>query len=245
MIFTSSESADLDAIWRSNARKSLLPGMDAIRICGAVLGAAAVLLSGCVNHDFAPGPGMLVSDFEPESARCRIFARSNQSGFAFGAAGSPRFVATAVGGAAIGAGIAGAVQNNQNYNDCMMARGWRVANRMPTQQVVQAEELPSIAVGSEASTRRRMRVRVNPVSPLEAANQNLRTTGGLMVLEVLPGGVASSAGLNAGDIILAFDGIAIETVDDMQRRLNGAVPNSTVTAVVWRNGQERPVPLQF
>lgn len=240
----------MDAPWRmkSHGSSGQRAGSSRKSIRGAALAAAAVLLSGCVNHDFVPGPGMLASDFEPESARCRIFARSNQSGYAFGAVGSPRFVTASVGGAAIGAGIAGAVQNNQNYNDCMMARGWRVANRAPVQQAastVQGETLPPIAAASQSNTRRRMRVRVNAVSALDATTLNLHSAGGLIVLEVLPGGVGSSAGLVAGDVILAFDGIAIASVDDMQRRLNDAVANSTVTAMVWRNGQERSVPLQF
>ena len=103
----------------------------------------------------------------------------------------------------------------------------------------------AMAEAPQPSGRRRMRVRVNAVSASEVSSLNLPSAGGLMVLEVLPGGVGSSAGLVAGDVILAFDGITVLTVDDMQRRLNGAASNSIVNAMVWRNGQERPVPLQF
>src|SRR5690242_210405 len=89
------------------------------------------LLSACVQHTYAPGPGMSSLDFEPDSARCRLFARGSQSGYAFGASGSQQFVAGATVGAAIGYGIAAAVERNQNFNDCMQARGWRIADGSP------------------------------------------------------------------------------------------------------------------
>jgi hypothetical protein len=91
-----------------------------------------LLLGGCVTHTFAPGPGMSGADFEPESARCRLFARGADPGFAFGAFGSPSFVAATMVGGAIGGVIGSAVRENRNYNDCMQARGWRVADGVHT-----------------------------------------------------------------------------------------------------------------
>jgi hypothetical protein len=76
-----------------------------------VLAAVTALLNGCVNPTFAPGPGMLASDFGPDSARCRLFARGGmpQPGFMVGASGSPGFVAGAMGGAILASGIASAM----------------------------------------------------------------------------------------------------------------------------------------
>ena len=34
-----------------------------------------LMLAGCVQHTFAPGPGMSAADFGPESAQCRLFRR--------------------------------------------------------------------------------------------------------------------------------------------------------------------------
>jgi membrane-associated protease RseP (regulator of RpoE activity) len=235
---------------RSNARgpsgRRVWHSRSGIR--GTVVAAAAVLLAGCVNHDFVPGPGMLASNLGPQAAGCRIFARGSQGGYAFGAAGSPRFVAAAAGIAAIGAGIAGAVQQNHNYNDCMLSRGWRVADGTPGQlaiNAVQVEDVPPIATASRSSERRRMRVRVDALSASEAYDLNLPSNGGLVVLEVLPGGVGNSAGLAAGDVILQFNGTTVARIDDMQRWLNGTAANGIVTATVWRNGEERPFPLEF
>jgi membrane-associated protease RseP (regulator of RpoE activity) len=69
---------------------------------------------------------MAVADYGPDTANCRIFARSNGPSMGFSASGSPKFVGASMVGAAIGAGIVSAIAQNQNYNDCMQARGWRV-----------------------------------------------------------------------------------------------------------------------
>ena len=106
------------------------------------------LLSGCAYHTFAPGPGMSANNFEPDSAKCRMYSRGQQSGFSFAASGSPRFVAASTGGAALGYAVGSAVQANQNYNDCMIATGWRVIDKQP---VGNAAMSGSLAV-SEATT---------------------------------------------------------------------------------------------
>jgi PDZ domain-containing protein len=93
--------------------------------------ALPLLLGGCVQHTFAPGPGMSAADFEPDSAQCRLFARGARSGFAFGAVGSPKFVGASMGGASLGYAIGSAVEMNQNFNDCLEARGWRIADSSP------------------------------------------------------------------------------------------------------------------
>lgn len=100
-------------------------------IVAASLGLA---LTGCVQHTFAPGPGMSATDFDPDSARCRLFSRGAQSGFEFGAYGNPKFVAGATAGAALGYAIGSAIERNENFNDCMQARGWRIADGAPSTQ---------------------------------------------------------------------------------------------------------------
>lgn len=87
-----------------------------------ILVMVSLLMGGCVAHTWAPGPGMSVADFEPAKARCSLMARNAGSDFV--AVGSTSYVA----GAAIGHGIGEAVKANQNFNDCMVASGWRVAD---------------------------------------------------------------------------------------------------------------------
>jgi hypothetical protein len=91
------------------------------------LAATTLLLGACANHTWAPGPGLNVADFEPAKARCSIMARNGGSGFA--ASGSVGFVA----GAALGAAIGNAIKANQDFNDCMVAGGWQVADQTAAQ----------------------------------------------------------------------------------------------------------------
>lgn len=108
-------------------------------LLGTVL---ALSVSGCVSHTYAPGPGMSAADFGPDSAKCRLFARGSQGDFAFGAYGSPQYVGSAMAGAALGYAIGSAVDQSRNYDDCMQARGWEVADHQP-EITIQPEPTPS------------------------------------------------------------------------------------------------------
>ena len=79
-------------------------------------------LSGCAAHTWEPGPGMSAADFAPAKARCSLLAR--HGGSAFFAAGSQSYVAGAALGHAIGEGI----RANQDFNDCLLASGWRIVD---------------------------------------------------------------------------------------------------------------------
>jgi hypothetical protein len=65
---------------------------------------------------------MSAADVEPAKARCSLVARHGGSGFA--AYGSPSFVL----GAAIGDAIGEGIRAQQDFNDCMEASGWRIAD---------------------------------------------------------------------------------------------------------------------
>jgi hypothetical protein len=89
-------------------------------------------LGGCVSHTWAPGPGMSTADFGQSKARCSLLARHSGSGFA--ASGSANYVAVATLGHAIGESI----RANQDFNDCMEATGWRIADQPPVVATVAA-----------------------------------------------------------------------------------------------------------
>ncbi len=102
-------------VWRSLTALACFPS--------AAL-AAASILTGCVaSHEWAPGPGMAAADFEQAKARCSLEARHSGGGFA--AVGSPAFV----GAAALGATIGSSNRTQQDFNDCMLATGWRTAEQ--------------------------------------------------------------------------------------------------------------------
>jgi len=92
-----------------------------------IIGTALLTLSlaSCTHYDFVPGPGTNGMPIGMAEARCRLFADSNgQINGVVAASGSPKFVAAAVGGSVIAAGIGQAVHQNHLFNDCMMANGW-------------------------------------------------------------------------------------------------------------------------
>jgi len=95
--------------------------------------AVPLILAGCATHTWAPGPGVSVADFDPTKARCSIMARNGGTGFA--ASGSASFVA----GAALGNAIGNAIKANSDFNDCMVASGFQVADKTQGQQDRDAE----------------------------------------------------------------------------------------------------------
>jgi membrane-associated protease RseP (regulator of RpoE activity) len=215
----------------------------------------ALLLGGCVQHNFVPGLGMSSTNLEPDSAICRLVARGEKSDFSFQASGSPKFTAAATGAAIIGYTISSAIEQNANFNDCMVARGWLVADASqpvgvtpsaieaaPEQpaavtNLVALSELPPLA-----NSRRQFLVRAADV-PFAIAD--FRPPHGVIILEVGIGGAASSAGLKERDVILGFNGSPIANVDDLRRVLASVGSHSTVIANIRRNSESRRVTIHF
>jgi hypothetical protein len=101
----------------------------------------SILLVGCAKHSWAPGPQAAILDYDQQSAQCSLMARHGGSGFY--AAGNPNFVAGAAVGHAIGEGI----RTQQDFNDCMMASGWKIAD----QQVAAANAAAAAAAANAAA----------------------------------------------------------------------------------------------
>jgi serine protease Do len=59
---------------------------------------------------------------------------------------------------------------------------------------------------------------------------------GALVLEVVPGGPAERAGLRAGDVVTAFAGAPVTSVEDVVTRLADTVPGQPVALTVARGG---------
>jgi serine protease Do len=87
-------------------------------------------------------------------------------------------------------------------------------------------------------TRGRLGVQIGDVSKEESDAINLPKKGA-MVRRVEPGAPAEKAGVQAGDIVLKFDGKAIEKASDLPRIVGDAKPGSKATLQVWRKGSVR------
>ena len=64
---------------------------------------------------------------------------------------------------------------------------------------------------------------------------------GVRIRQVVPGGPADDAGLEAGDIITAVNGETVESVDDVRAALENKNPGDRVTFSVRRDNQEEEI----
>jgi serine protease Do len=69
-----------------------------------------------------------------------------------------------------------------------------------------------------------------------------KVDGGLLVSEVDADGPAAKAGIKAGDVIVKYDGAAVESSRDLRDKLARAEPGSDVSLTVQRDG--KPVDLK-
>ena len=90
-------------------------------------------------------------------------------------------------------------------------------------------------------TRGRIGVVIQPLSKELADGFGLPRTQGALVNSVEKGGPADKAGVEAGDVILRFDGKAVASSEDLPRIVGATRPGSKVTMQIWRNKGTRDV----
>ena len=88
-------------------------------------------------------------------------------------------------------------------------------------------------------TRGRIGVQIDQVSKEVAEAIGLGRPQGALVRGVESGAPADKAGVEAGDIILKFDGKAIEKSSDLPRLVGNAKPGSRATVTVFRRGAQK------
>jgi serine protease Do len=89
--------------------------------------------------------------------------------------------------------------------------------------------------------RGRLGVQIDQVSKEVAETLGLNKAQGALVRGVEQGSPAEKAGLEAGDIILRFDGKAIEKSTDLPRIVGSTKPGTRSTLQIWRRGATRDV----
>jgi len=63
--------------------------------------------------------------------------------------------------------------------------------------------------------------------------------GGLLITQVLPGGSAALARLQAGDVLVAYAGQVLSSVEQLGKLIAAKATEKTVVVKVWREGQEK------
>ena len=92
-------------------------------------------------------------------------------------------------------------------------------------------------------TRGLLGVRIGPVLKEVAESLGLSKAQGAQVLRVEPGSPAEKAAIQAGDIILKFNGVVIDRPSDLPRMVGVVKPGSKATVTIWRKGSARDVTL--
>jgi|LNFM01.1.fsa_nt_gb serine protease Do len=88
-------------------------------------------------------------------------------------------------------------------------------------------------------TRGRIGVVIQPVTRELADGFGLPKPQGALVNSVEKGGPAERAGIEAGDVILRFDGKPVNSSEDLPRIVGGTKPGSSIAVQVWRNKAAR------
>lgn len=68
---------------------------------------------------------------------------------------------------------------------------------------------------------------------------------GVRLNEISKNRPADMAGIEDGDVVVEFDGVPTRTRRELERRIERAIPYSTVKAVVIRNGQRIEIPVKI
>ena len=87
--------------------------------------------------------------------------------------------------------------------------------------------------------RGRIGVQIDQVGRDVAQSLGLDRERGVLIRLVEPGSPAEQAGLRVGDIVLSFNGQAIEKANDLPRIVANLKPGTVASLTVWRQGQER------
>ncbi len=88
-------------------------------------------------------------------------------------------------------------------------------------------------------------VSIQPLTPELAKSFGAKDNKGVLVSDVIPDSPAAKAGLQAGDILLEFDGKKLEAPSDLQRAVGLATPGTTAKAKIWRDHVEKTLELRM
>ncbi len=117
------------------------------------------------------------------------------------------------------------------------ARNIGIGFAMPINVV--RELLPQLRAGKV--TRGRIGVGIGPI-PADAVDEfGLKERAGAVVLNVAPGGAAARAGLEPGDVVIAYNGKPIRNRDELVAMVTATKPGTTVPVRLVRDRQERTI----
>ena len=100
-----------------------------------------------------------------------------------------------------------------------------------------------IALAKKSTLSERFGIRIQELTPALASYFNFKGQKGVLVAEVLPGGVSESSGIKAGDIITKANSKEVGTVEEFQEILASAKAGDSVRVGLFRDDQSKEVQL--
>jgi S1-C subfamily serine protease len=88
-------------------------------------------------------------------------------------------------------------------------------------------------------------VQIQPVTADIADSLGMKGHDGALVVEPQEGSPAAKAGILAGDVITAVNGIAVKDANDLAKKIGGMDPGSSTKLTVWRKGEEKNISLML
>ena len=104
-----------------------------------------------------------------------------------------------------------------------------------------AEE--SLARVADTEGKGKLGLSVQPLTPPIARELGLKVKEGVLVREVVEGGRAAEAGIQAGDVIVEIDRHPVRTVEDMKAQVDKQAKDQPIVMLVNRDGQTMYVAL--
>jgi serine protease Do len=86
-------------------------------------------------------------------------------------------------------------------------------------------------------------VNIRDVNSDDLEKLNLKEVKGILITGTVEGGSAEDAGLKENDIIIKFDGQAVNTVPELQEQVGKHRPGDKANVTYLRNGKENTVPI--
>jgi TPR repeat protein len=111
----------------------------------------------------------------------------------------------------------------------------KAAPIQPAQPLGRIVKLP-VKIGSVPSARQKgwLGVSSDPLELPLALSLGLRNANGALIVETTAGGPAGVAGVRFGDIIVGFNGSAIDTMDELRQRVSATMPGTEAILEIWR-----------
>jgi serine protease Do len=114
--------------------------------------------------------------------------------------------------------------------------GFAIPSDLARQVIEQLKEYKSVKRGW-------LGVSIQNVDENSAKALGLEQASGALVSSVTAGDPAEKAGIKAGDVIVAVDGVSVADAGDLTRKIGDLLPGVKITLSVWREGKTVTIPL--